>query len=108
MVSEFTSAKKTGMTFDDVVDLLRGTLGTDVTVTIQRKFIDPFDVTLTRGKIPIKSVKSTMLEGKIGYIQITGFIGSRRTEGTEEEFKEALNAHESAGMKALILDLRNN
>jgi carboxyl-terminal processing protease len=101
-------SEKTGMTFDDVVDLLRGTLGTDVTVTIQRKFIDPFDVTLTRGKIPIKSVKSTMLEGNIGYIQITGFIGSRRTEGTEEEFKEALNAHESAGMKALILDLRNN
>jgi carboxyl-terminal processing protease len=101
-------SEKTGMTLDDVVDLLRGKLNTDVTITVQRKFIDPFDVTLTRGKIPINSVKSTMLEGNIGYIQITGFIGSRRTEGTEDEFNEAINAHKSAGMQALILDLRNN
>ena len=101
-------SQKTGMTLDDVVDLLRGRLGTDVTITIQRKFIDPFDVTLTRGKIPIKSVKSTMLDGSIGYIQIKGFIGSRRTEGTEEDFNIALKAHEAAGMKALILDLRDN
>lgn len=101
-------SQKTGMTLDDVVDLLRGRLGTDVTITIQRKFIDPFDVTLTRGKIPIKSVKSTMLDGKIGYIQIKGFIGSRRTEGTEEDFNNALEAHKAAGMKALILDLRDN
>ena len=103
-------SEKTGMTLDDVVDLLRGRLGTDVTITVQRKFIDPFDVTLTRGRIPIKSVKSTMLDGKIGYIQIKGFIGSRRIEGigTEENFNNALEAHEAAGMKALILDLRNN
>jgi carboxyl-terminal processing protease len=101
-------SEKTGMTLPDVVDLLRGRLGTDVTITIQRKFIDPFDVTLTRGKIPIKSVKSTMLDGKIGYIQIKGFIGSRRTEGTEEDFNNALEAHKVAGMKALILDLRDN
>ena len=101
-------SEKTGMTFEDVVDLLRGKLNTDVTITVQRKFIDPFDVTLTRGRIPINSVKSTMLDGDIGYIQITGFIGSRRTEGTENEFNAAFKAHESAGMKALILDLRNN
>ena len=101
-------SEKTGMTLDDVVDLLRGRLDTDVTITIQRKFIDPFDVTLTRGKIPINSVKSTMLDGNIGYIRITGFIGSRRTSGTEEDFNAALKAHKDAGMEALILDLRNN
>ena len=101
-------SEKTGMTLDDVVDLLRGKLDTDVTITVQRKFIDPFDVTLTRGKIPINSVKSKMLEGNIGYIQITGFIGSRRTEGTEEDFNNALEAHKTARMRALILDLRDN
>jgi carboxyl-terminal processing protease len=101
-------SEKTGMTLDDVVDLLRGKLDTDVTITVQRKFIDPFDVTLTRGKIPINSVKSKMLEGNIGYIQITGFIGSKRTEGTEEDFNNALEAHKTARMRALILDLRDN
>ncbi len=101
-------SEKTGMTLDDVVDLLRDRVGTDVTITVQRKFIDPFDVTLTRGKIPINSVKSTMLDGNIGYIQIKGFIGSRRNEGTEEDFNNALEEHKDAGMKALILDLRDN
>ena len=101
-------SEKTGMTLPDVVDLLRGGLGTDVTITVQRKFIDPFDVTLTRGKIPIPSVKKTMLDGQIGYIRINGFIGSRRVEGTEQDFGKALESHEAAGMKALILDLRDN
>ena len=101
-------SEKTGMRTDDVIDLLRGELGTDVTITIQRKFLDPFDVTLTRGNIPINSVKSTMLEDGIGYIRISGFIGSRREDGTEGEFNEALETHKAAGMKALILDLRDN
>ena len=101
-------SEKTGMRIDDVLDLLRGERGTDVTITVQRKFLDPFDVTLTRGKIPVRSVKSTMLENDIGYIRITGFIGSRREDGTEGEFNEALEAHKAAGMKALILDLRDN
>ena len=101
-------SEKTGMRTDDVIDLLRGELGTDVTITIQRKFLDPFDVTLTRGNIPINSVKSTMLEDGIGYIRISGFIGSRREDGTEGEFNEALETHKAAGMKTLILDLRDN
>ena len=101
-------SEKTGMTLEDVVDLLRGKINTDVTITVQRKFLDPFDVTLTRDSISINSVKSTMLADDIGYIRITGFIGSRRTDGTEVEFNNALEAHEAAGMKALILDLRDN
>jgi carboxyl-terminal processing protease len=101
-------SEKTGLHRDNVVDLLRGEIGTDVTITVQRKFLDPFDVTLTRGKIPVNSVRSTMLEGDIGYIRITGFIGSRREDGTEGEFTEALEAHKASGMKALILDLRDN
>ena len=100
--------ERTGMTLDDVVDILRGRLNTDVTITVQRKFLEPFDVTLTRGRISINSVKSTTLEDDIGYIRITSFIGSRRTEGTEVEFNKALEKHKAAGMKALILDLRGN
>ena len=100
--------EKTGMTLDDVVNILRGKLGTDVTITVQRKFLDPFDVTLTRKNIAVSSVKSTMLADDIGYIRITSFIGSRRTDGTEKEFNKALEASKTAGMKALILDLRDN
>ena len=99
--------ERTGMTLNDVVDILRGRLNTDVTITVQRKFLEPFDVTLTRGRISINSVKSTTLEDDIGYIRITSFIG-RPTEGTQAEFNKALETHIAADMKALILDLRGN
>ena len=101
-------SEKTGMTVDDVVDLLRGKVDTDVTITVQRKLLEPFDVTLSRADIPITSVRSTMLEDTIGYIRITEFIGTGRKGGTEQEFNEALAAHKAAGMQALILDLRHN
>lgn len=99
---------RTGMTVDDVVDLLRGAVDTDVTITVQRKFLEPFDIKLKRAKISVPSVTTTMLDDKIGYIRITKFIGTNRVGGTEEEFNKALAAHHEAGMQALILDLRSN
>ncbi len=100
--------ERTGMTLHDVVDLLRGAVNTDVTLTVQRKFLQPFEVKLKRAKISVPSVTSTMLENKIGYIRITKFIGTDRSGGTEVEFNKALAAHKQAAMQALILDLRNN
>ncbi len=100
--------ERTGMTLEDVVDLLRGRVNTDVTITVQRKYLEPFDIRLKRAKISIPSVTSTMLDDGIGYIRISKFIGTERAGGTEEEFNKALASHNKAGMQALILDLRNN
>lgn len=100
--------ERTGMTIDDVVDLLRGAVNTDVTLTVQRKFINPFEVKLKRARISIPSVNATMLDNNIGYIQITKFIGRDRVGGTEEEFNKALASHQANGMTTLILDLRSN
>ena len=96
-----------GQTLAEVVDILRGLVGTEVTVTVQRRgYSDPFDVTLIREEIEIYSVRETMLEDGIGYIKIENFTGR-----TVEEFKKALNTlldAEDGAMKALILDLRHN
>lgn len=100
--------ERTGMTVDDVVDLLRGAVDTDVTITVQRKFLEPFDVSLKRAKIAVPSVTTTMLDDNIAYIRITKFIGTNRVGGTVQEFNKALVAHKEADMQALILDLRNN
>jgi carboxyl-terminal processing protease len=96
----------TGKTLQDIVDVLRGEVGTDVTITVRRRGrVDPFDVTLTRAKIEISSVEKDMLEGGIGYILIRQFTGR-----TNQEFWSALNELRKAegGMKALVLDLRHN
>ena len=96
-----------GQTLSEVVDILRGLVGTKVTVTVQRRgYSDPFDVTLIREEIEIESVRKTMLADGIGYIKIENFTGR-----TVEEFKKALNTlldTEDRAMTALILDLRHN
>ncbi len=96
-----------GQTLAEVVDVLRGLVGTEVTVAVQRRgYSEPFDVTLVREEIKISSVEQTMLEDGIGYIKIENFTGR-----TVEEFKKALKTlldPEDGAMTALILDLRHN
>ena len=96
-----------GQTLSEVVDTLRGIVGTEVTVTVQRRgHSEPFDVTLVREEIKIESVRETMLEDGIGYIKIESFTGR-----TVDEFQRALRTlldADDGAMKALILDLRHN
>ena len=96
-----------GQTLAEVVDILRGLIGTEVTVTVQRRgYSDPFDVTLIREEIKISSVEHTMLEDGIGYIKIENFTG-RTVEEFQKALKTLLDAEDGA-MTALILDLRHN
>ena len=63
------------MTLDEAVNLMRGKPGTKITLTIVRKGKKPFEVTITRGIIKIKSVKAKDLENypDIKYIRISSF-----------------------------------
>ncbi len=87
------------------VTKLRGQPGTKVTITIARDK-ETQDVTITREEIKIESVpkaKSQMLNDGIAYIQVTEF-----NEKTPDDFAAFYNDFEKSGMRALILDLRNN
>jgi len=92
------------MTLHDAVSKLRGPKGTSVTITIVREGLEePRDFTIIRDIIKIKSVKSKVIDEKIGYVKLTQF-----QEKTEVELKKALKELENKGINALILDLRNN
>ncbi len=92
------------MPLDDVVDILRGEVGTDVTITILRPGRErPFDVTVTRAIIDYPSVNGIMIDDQIGYISIDRF-GSE----TPEEMKKKIQELREEGMNALILNLRYN
>lgn len=92
------------MTLFDAVKRLRGPQGTSVTVTIAREGVkEPFDVTMVRAIIKIKSVRSRQMEEGIGYVKIRSF-----NQNTTSELKLALKELESKPMKGLVLDLRNN
>lgn len=92
------------MTMNEVLQHLRGEIGTAVTVTILRGTSMKFDVTLIRALIEVPTVKYGMIEGtKIGYARLIQF-----TPDTAQRLQDALDSFEKSGYKGLIIDLRDN
>lgn len=93
------------MPSDSIVNKLRGTCGTKVSVQVLRrnlKSLLPF--TITRDNIPLYSVDvDYMVNNDIGFIRLNKFSST-----TFEEFEAAVKDLEAQGMKKLILDLREN
>ncbi|WP_409280781.1 S41 family peptidase [Pseudomonas defluvii] len=95
-----------GQTMTEAVDKMRGKVGEKITLTLVRDGGTPFDVTLARAIIQVKSVKSQMLEDGYGYIRITQF----QVKTGEEVGKALAKLRKDNGKKlrGLVLDLRNN
>ena len=92
------------MTLMESVHLMRGPKGTKVTLTIEREGADaPLAFELIRDTIKIQSVRSKVLEDRIGYVRITQF-----QESTPKDLSRELAALRDQDIQALILDLRNN
>ncbi|MGI6091568.1 MAG: S41 family peptidase [Veillonellaceae bacterium] len=91
------------MTLDEAVNKIRGPEGSQVTLTIVRGADPAKDYTVTRSNIQIKTVSGKMLPDNIGYIRISMF-----NENTASDFIHKLQELEKAGMKGLVLDLRDN
>lgn len=93
-----------GITSEGIRSLLRGPDGTKVEVTILRDERERRKVSITRGYIPITSLDAGyMLDDSTGYIRLNRF-----SEDTYESFMERLEALQKQGMRALVLDLREN
>lgn len=92
------------MPLHDAVKLLRGPVGSKVTVTIMREDSKASqDYELTREIIKLPSVKYWIVTPEIGYIRLTQFI-----QTSSEDLEKALIDLEKNGIKSIILDLRNN
>ena len=90
---------------EEATQLMRGEPGTEVTITVAREGMEPFDLSIVREVIAIASVRSRVLEPGYGYIRISQF---RVNTGNElEEEIEKLYA-DNDGLKGMIVDLRNN
>lgn len=99
------------MTPADAVEVLRGAPGTEVTITVLRPSTgESRDVLLRREDIKVETVRDIngqrqfpLGEDGIGYIRVNQF-----GEQTTRELDEGLGRLIAAGMKGLILDLRDN
>ncbi|MBK20087.1 MAG: peptidase S41 [Rhodospirillaceae bacterium] len=94
-----------GLTLSEAVERMRGLVNSDIKLTIRRAGREPFDVTITRAVIKVRSAR-WRTEGDIGYLRLTSF-----TEQSDvgiangmKKIKEKLGSK----LKGIVLDLRNN
>ena len=90
------------ITMDEVLNLLRGEIGTTVDLVIRRGSSMEFPVTLTRALIEVPTVKYAMI-GQTGYLRIIEF-----TPQTPQRVQDALDSFQKNNFTSLIIDLRNN
>ncbi len=87
-----------------VSQYVRGPENTSVKLTVFRPGINTeTEITVMRKSIEIPSVEYTMLDGSIGYIQVSSFDNI-----TGNQFRHAVNDLSFQGMKKLVIDLRSN
>lgn len=102
IIANINDKTTAGMSVDEAVKNIRGKAGTNVKLQIVRG-TEAVELNITRQTIQVPSVTTKMLEGNIGYIQISSF--SNDTAGLVDK---AASSFKSAGVKAVVLDMRNN
>ena len=81
---------------------VKGKAGTKVDIVVLRGDEEK-TITLTRGKVVLKSVDYYMAEDNVGYVSISIFA-----KNTPEQFKTAVDTLIKDGAKSIVLDVRGN
>ena len=92
-----------GLSLNEAVSKMRGVVGSKLEVTVGRKNMEPFNVTIKRDVIKITSIRSR-LEKDVGYVRITTFSEQTRKSAVEAIKKLKKNKN----LKGYVFDLRNN
>ena len=104
VITKVNGEDMTGKTISEVVKKVRGEVGTDVVLTIERAGTS-LDVKLTRASIAINTVKAELdkEDATIGHVRITSFA-----KNTAEELEKAVKDLTDKGAKAFVFDVRYN
>jgi carboxyl-terminal processing protease len=96
------SVRKAKWDLDQFVSLVRGPLGSKVTLEITRTGKPPFTVTLARDRITVPTTVTKMY-GNVGYVRLLTF-----NELSADEVANAIKGFDAKGAKGYVLDLREN
>jgi carboxyl-terminal processing protease len=93
-----------GLSLSEVVRMLRGPRGSQVTVRIARDaWPESRTISLQRALVRVQSLKFRFLEGGFAVVSIRAFVS-----GTARDLDRVLNEMESRRSAGMILDLRQN
>lgn len=106
-ILEIDGKSTKGITVDKAADQIRGKEGTQVTLLVKRKDMQPKTYTITRANIEIKSISQKLPENvnmpnDISYIRLSSFI----SRNASTEFRSILE--QGYNKKGFIIDLRSN
>jgi carboxyl-terminal processing protease len=103
IIREVNGSSIDGLPIENVLEMLRGEIGTEVTLTAYRPSTDTqFTVTIQRARIELP-VTDTAMYGDVGYIALSIF-NQRATDALKQDISDL----QKQGAQALILDLRGN
>ena len=86
----------------ELVSLITGEAGSSVEIKAIRDG-EEMTFSVTRGEIYVKRVDHFVLDNNVGYLYLSSFSGN-----AESEFRAALEDFKAAGVKDLVIDLRDN
>ncbi|HYC79189.1 MAG TPA: S41 family peptidase, partial [Planctomycetota bacterium] len=88
----------------EIIGRLKGPPGTTVSLKIHRRgWKEPRDFSIVREQVQIPTVHADLLPGGVGYVVLDTFGGE-----TAHELENALEDLDKLGVKAVILDVRDN
>lgn len=107
IILEIDGQSTEGMDINQAVSLIRGPVGSQVSLTIQREGQQgtiQFQITRARIEIhPVRYSTQTSPSGTVGYIRLNQFSAN-----AAEEMREAIDVLEKENVTGYILDLRSN
>lgn len=103
LITKINDESTYGMSVSDAVSKIRGPKDTEVTLTILRNKSQDLTFTIKRASITIPSVEWEVLDGNIGYLQISQYNRDTVALATQaaKEFKQK-------NVRGVVLDLRGN
>lgn len=93
-----------GMLQDEVISLIRGPKGTEVTLTVQHLGEEAtVDITIVRAAVEVPATSFKMLPNNVAHIRLVQF-----SENAAEDLRGRLREAKAAGARGIILDVRDN
>tara|TARA_B100000700_G_scaffold315763_1_gene404316 strand:+ start:1903 stop:3201 length:1299 start_codon:yes stop_codon:yes gene_type:complete len=104
-ITHLDSISVQGITLSEAVEKMRGPVRSKIKLTVRRKGLESFDVTIIRAIIKVRSAR-WRIENNIGYLRLTSFTEQSST-GIENGMRK-IKGKLGQKLRGIILDLRNN